>query len=498
MLKMIVAVADGWAIGYKGDLLARISTDLQRFKELTTGNAVIMGYNTLLSLPGGKPLKNRENIVLYPAKLDVENARVVHSMREAVNVCFEIKDRDVFVIGGGSVYNQMLPYCDTAYITKIDKKYEADTFIPDLDKLPEWYIDEESEQYYDTDGTPYRYVTYKRKKVIAYVGAGMMASALTVPAYDNGAEVRLVGTPLDDGIIDGLRKDLYHKNMKRRIQPVKLYKYSEIGQALEGVYDVVCGVSSFGVEWFSREVLPVLKPGVRVLSVTKGLIDNGDGTVTDYPAYFEKNSSDGLFFAAVGGACTSYELADRNVCAVSFCSRDAWVAERFKELLQTDYYKVKTTTDVTGTETAVALKNAYALAVSLAIGAALKRDGEGAPEHYNTEAALFAQSAKEMRSLISLFGGGDDSLYVGIGDLYVTVFGGRTRRLGTLLGEGIGIDEALEKLSGVTLESVVITKRMYGVLKARGYGEDDYPLMFHIGALLEGGKNEIPWDKFTL
>ena len=74
MLKLIVAVADGWAIGYKGDLLARISTDLKRFKELTTGNAVIMGYNTLISLPGSKPLKNRDNIVLYPDEIEIEGA----------------------------------------------------------------------------------------------------------------------------------------------------------------------------------------------------------------------------------------------------------------------------------------------------------------------------------------------------------------------------------------------------------------------------------------
>ena len=90
MLKLIVAVADDWAIGYKGDLLARISTDLKRFKEITTGNAVIMGYNTLLSLPGGKPLKNRENIVLYPDEIEIEGATVVHSLEEAVKVSKKI------------------------------------------------------------------------------------------------------------------------------------------------------------------------------------------------------------------------------------------------------------------------------------------------------------------------------------------------------------------------------------------------------------------------
>ena len=161
-MKLIVAVDKNWAIGYKGDLLIRISADLKRFKELTTGNAVIMGYNTLLSLPGGKPLKNRMNIVLYPTDIEIEGATVVHGIDEAVDLAAEIKDKDVFVIGGASVYNQLLPYCDTAYITKIDREFEADVFIPDLDKLDEWYIADESETYQNDDGTEYKYVTYKK------------------------------------------------------------------------------------------------------------------------------------------------------------------------------------------------------------------------------------------------------------------------------------------------------------------------------------------------
>ncbi len=161
-MKLIVAVDKNWAIGYKGDLLIRISADLKRFKELTTGNAVIMGYNTLLSLPCSKPLKNRMNIVLYPTEIEIEGAVVVHGIDEAVDLASQIRDRDVFVIGGASVYNQLLPYCDTAYITKIDREFEADVFIPNLDELDEWYIADESETFTDADGTKYKYVTYKK------------------------------------------------------------------------------------------------------------------------------------------------------------------------------------------------------------------------------------------------------------------------------------------------------------------------------------------------
>lgn len=162
MMKTIVAAARGFAIGYKGDLLIRISTDLKRFKEITSGHTVVMGYNTLLSLPNSKPLKNRRNIVLYPDDIEIEGAEIVHSIPELLRLVSKIDD-EVFVIGGGSVYTQLLPYCDTAYVTVIDKEFEADTYFPDLDSLAEWQITKEGETMINDDGTPYRYVTYTRK-----------------------------------------------------------------------------------------------------------------------------------------------------------------------------------------------------------------------------------------------------------------------------------------------------------------------------------------------
>lgn len=162
MMKTIVAAARGFAIGYKGDLLIRISTDLKRFKEITSGHTVVMGYNTLLSLPNSKPLKNRRNIVLYPDDIEIEGAEIVHSIPELLELVSKTDD-EVFVIGGGSVYTQLLPYCDTAYVTVIDKEFEADTYFPDLDSLAEWQITKEGETMINDDGTPYRYVTYTRK-----------------------------------------------------------------------------------------------------------------------------------------------------------------------------------------------------------------------------------------------------------------------------------------------------------------------------------------------
>ena len=183
-----------------------------------------------------------------------------------------------------------------------------------------------------------------------------------------------------------------------------------------------------------------------------------------------------------------------------FCGEDAKTLKFLKSLFETSYYHISLSTDVVGVECAVAMKNAYALAVTLAVGMAEKRDGK---LHYNSQAALFAQSVREMRRLLKLVGGGDDNIVFGAGDLYVTVFGGRTRLIGTLLGRGMSFDEAMRELEGVTLESIVIatrTAKAVRALIARGEASaDDYPLLLHVDDIIEKGKSvNIPWNKFEL
>ena len=164
-MNLIVAVDNNWAIGYKNDLLISIPDDMKFFRETTTGNVIIMGRKTLNSFPNGKPLKNRVNIVITKdANFKADGAIVVNSIEEAVKEAEKYNDKEAYVIGGGRIYEQMLPYCDTAYVTYIDNSYSADTFIPNLDKLTdEWYIADESDEctYFDIE---YYFRTYKRKK----------------------------------------------------------------------------------------------------------------------------------------------------------------------------------------------------------------------------------------------------------------------------------------------------------------------------------------------
>ena len=341
--------------------------------------------------------------------------------------------------------------------------------------------------------------------VITIVGAGMMGSAIGIPAAHNGNEVRLVGTPLDREIIDHARATGEHLTMKRRLpESYKDYQFEQMQEALEGADLMVGGVSSFGVDWFCENVLKVVDPELPILTVTKGMQDDEEGNLHVYPEIFEaKSGSRGLKLNAVGGPCTSYELADLDYTEVTFCGKDMELLRKIRAMFETDYYHVSISNDVIGVEAAVAMKNAYALGVTLAVGLAEKRDGKIGALHFNSQAALFGQSAKEMKKLLSWMGAREESLMLGIGDLYVTVYGGRTRKIGTLLGRGLTFDEAMAELQGVTLESIVIaTRSARAVQKKIAAGEldaKDFPLLQHIYEIIVEKKPvNVPWNKFEI
>ena len=161
-MKCIAAVDRNWAIGKNNKLLVSIPADMRFFRDHTVGKVVIMGRATLQSFPGAKPLKNRINIVVTrDPDFYVPDAIIVHSVREAAEAAAAYPAEDVFVIGGASIYRQFLPLCDTAYITKIDYTYDADTYFPNLDADPEWTLESESEEqtYYDLT---YNFTLYRR------------------------------------------------------------------------------------------------------------------------------------------------------------------------------------------------------------------------------------------------------------------------------------------------------------------------------------------------
>ena len=343
--------------------------------------------------------------------------------------------------------------------------------------------------------------------IITIIGSGMMGSALAFPARENGHEVRLVGTPLDREIIEACKATGRHPKFDTDFPAgVQYFQIEDMEKAIDGANMIIGGVSSFGVDWFGETVLPAVPEDTPIITVTKGLMDTPDGRLLCYPQVWEQRLAEkGLkrTLCAIGGPCTSYELVAHDQTEVAFCGHDIDVLRRLRGYMATDYYHISLSTDVVGIESAVALKNGYALGIALTIGLNQRRDGIDSPLHFNSQAAVFGQSVKEMAKLLELQGAGTlDNLSVGLGDLYVTVYGGRTRLVGILLGRGLNIDEAKAELNGVTLESLVVADRVARAVRVRAAAGDvnieDFPLLMHIDNIL-GKRSEaaLPWEKFT-
>lgn len=161
-MNLIAAVDNNWAIGKNNQLLVSIPADMNFFRTQTTGKVVVMGRKTLETFPNGQPLKNRTNIVLtHDTGYQVKDAIVVYSLKELREELKKYPSEDIYVIGGESIYRQLVDECDVAHITKIDFSFSADTYFPNLDEKPEWKITQTSEEqtYFDLI---YHFLKYER------------------------------------------------------------------------------------------------------------------------------------------------------------------------------------------------------------------------------------------------------------------------------------------------------------------------------------------------
>ena len=162
-MNLIVAADKNWGIGKDNKLLVSIPADMKLFRQETTGKVVVMGRKTLESFPNGLPLKNRTNIVLTRNEnYDGKGALVLHTIEDVLEEIGKYPSDQVYCIGGDSIYRQFLPYCNVAHVTKINFAYEADSFFPNLDEMPEWEVTARSEEqtYFDLE---YEFVKYEKK-----------------------------------------------------------------------------------------------------------------------------------------------------------------------------------------------------------------------------------------------------------------------------------------------------------------------------------------------
>lgn len=156
-MNLIVAVDEKWGIGKNNDLLISVPEDMKFFRTLTKNSIIIMGRKTLESFPNGKPLKNRENVVLTKSNIK-EDVTIFDSIEDVLNY---VKNKEnVFVVGGGSIYKQLLPYCEKAYVTKIKKDFNADVFFPNLDEKDDWEMIDSSD-IKEWENIQYQFTIYK-------------------------------------------------------------------------------------------------------------------------------------------------------------------------------------------------------------------------------------------------------------------------------------------------------------------------------------------------
>ena len=345
---------------------------------------------------------------------------------------------------------------------------------------------------------------------VAIVGAGVMGTALAWPLSDNGHRISLVGTPLDREIIDDARSRHRHPKLGRELpRGVTAYHTEELAAAIEDADLIVSGVNSWGVDWIADALAESLKRGRDVIGVTKGFRSDDAGEIEIFPRVLAGQAPASIRehsnFMAVGGPCIAGELAGRRQSCVVFAAEEKEAAERVARLFRTGYYHIWPSADLWGLELAVALKNAYVLGVGMANGmleAAGGADHAGAVMH-NPAAATFAQALYEMEQILTALNGTPAHAHglPGAGDQYVTAMGGRTLRLGTLIGRGYRYSQAREMMAGETLETVAIIEsmsRVYPRLRKQGaLRDDELPLIETlIAAITRDEVVTLPWERY--
>jgi glycerol-3-phosphate dehydrogenase (NAD(P)+) len=342
------------------------------------------------------------------------------------------------------------------------------------------------------------------------LGSGVMATAMTWPLTDNGHEVRLVGTHLDREIIDSIKNTGVHPNLDLKVpESVRAFQLEEAEEAFDGVDIAMSGVNSFGVRWAGKRFASLLKPGMKVVAVTKGMEAGENGDLHILPdvlaSEVPEELRESVSWSAIVGPAIAGEVAVRHDTCVNFTGKDGEILEDLARIFRTDYYHVWTDTDFVGCEVCAAVKNCYAFGGGFMDGL-LDKDGESGARYrrYNYGAALFGQATREMARWMELLGGDPKTPYglPGVGDMFVTTMGGRNVKAGRFVGSGVPFSEVRgEKMKGVTLEGVAAIEVIGGALPklaGRGLvGEGEFPLMRHLYDIVaKDAPLDMPWEKF--
>lgn len=345
---------------------------------------------------------------------------------------------------------------------------------------------------------------------IVVLGAGIMASALATPLADNGHQVRLVGTHLDREIIDSIRTSGIHPNLGLELPSgTTAFQLEDAAEAFDSVDLAMSGVNSFGVRWAGRQFARLLRPGMHLITLAKGMEADEEGNLSILPRVLADELPPELrrqiSISAIAGPSIAGEVAVRRHTCVVFTGDDPGVLDMWRGLFSTDQYHVWTNTDLIGVEVCAATKNCYAFGAGFMTGV-LDALGDAAGERYlnfNYGAALFGQASVEMSEFMTLLGADPRTPLglPGVGDCFVTSMGGRNVKCGRLVGAGMTFSQAREQMPGVTLEGAAAIKvigRALVRLTERGLvAPGAFPLLRHLYEVvgLDQAVN-VPWKLF--
>ena len=341
-------------------------------------------------------------------------------------------------------------------------------------------------------------------KKIIIIGAGAMGSAFAVPCLENKNDVTLIGTHLEDNLINEIKSnDNFHSTLKVKLPTkLKIEKYEKLKSIIEGEVDIiVVGVSSIGIEWFVNQISKNYKNNIPIILLTKGLAieDNELITLSDkIKKLLKEQGHKEVNVSAIKGPCLAAGLANKMRTGTVIANPNIKETEKLKKIISTNYYSTEISDDLTGIELSGAIKNIY----SMLIGASEGLSNSKAPKeiqskyYLNTSASLIHRSISEMVEFVSFYGGRAETVYglSGLGDLYVSAIGGRNSLMGKYLGKGYLYKEAKERfMKDITVEGAQLALEI-GPKILQDLNSNHFPLMFSmLNTICDNKKLEIKW-----
>ena len=341
-------------------------------------------------------------------------------------------------------------------------------------------------------------------KKIIIIGAGAMGSAFAVPCVDNKNDVTIVGTHLEDSLIESINSNNnIHPVLKTQLpKEIKFENFDKLQALLQKDIDlIVAGISSVGIEWFAKQISKNYKKKLPIVLLTKGLsiVDNELTTLSDkIKNLLKKEGHSEINISAIKGPCLAVGLANKMRTSTVIANHNIKECQLLKNMISTNYYSTEISEDITGVELSGAIKNIYSMLIGASEGLSNSQAPKEVQSKYflNTAASLIHRSISEMVEFISYYGGKPETVYglAGLGDLYVSAIGGRNSLMGKYLGEGYLYKDVKEKfMKDITVEGAQLALEI-GPRILEDLNSKNFPLMFSmLNTICKNKKLEINW-----